>query len=695
MISFSLILASAVLTNIADVTSAVFANRSGERFSTVGTVMAIGSPKNALFILSSPNGNQVFRDETQGIRSQSLHPGNVIRAAGVISGNEYGYTSANCRTIDLLADGVPPVAEDVPATELNSARLDGRLIRVHGMVQEVFRDEIDPKYIYLALNSDGIIFYVSCCDDMAYGKRLLALTDAEVTVSGIYTTRKSGLRKLFGWMITTYDPDSIEVLRPAPADPFAIPSLERESPASQSDVLRMGRRRTTGLVIAVRPGRDALIRDTYGAVRTIRFRDNQFPACGTMVEVAGCPETDLYRINLRDAVWRLSAIPRLPDEAPADIPVANILADDKGHFKINPTFHGRTIRIRGTVVDRPESDRGPGLFTLKCDGYSVPIDISANRSVLDRLSVGCTAEVTGTCVVETESWRPSSTFPHATGITVVVRTPADVRLLSRPPWWTPQKFLIVVISLLLALVVFIVWNRILNRLVTRRSHALLREQLALAEAELKIGERTRLAIELHDTLSQNLAAVACQVSATKSAVRVNAEETLDNLNTTERMLLSCRSELRRCLWDLRSDAFDERNMTEVLRKALAPVLGKTELQIRFNVSRARLDDSTLHAVICIVRELAANAVTHGRATKVNVAGSLEGEILSFSVAENGMGFDVARCQGPSEGHFGLAGIRERVDRLGGTFTQEARPNDGSYSKVAFRLPAKDVGDELS
>ena len=414
-----------------------------------------------------------------------------------------------------------------------------------------------------------------------------------------------------------------------------------------------------------------------------------------MVEVAGCPETDLYRINLRDAVWRRSDLPRLPDEVPSDIPVADILADDKGHFKINPTFHGRTIRIRGTVVDRPESDRSPGLFTLKCDGYSVPVDISANRGVLDGLSVGCTAEVTGTCVVETDNWRPYSTFPHATGITVVVRTPPDVRILSRPPWWSPRKFLIVVISLLLALVVFIVWTRFLNRLVTRRSRALLREQLALAEAELKIGERTRLAIELHDTLSQNLAAVACQVSATKSAVRVNAEETLDNLNTTERMLLSCRSELRRCLWDLRSDAFDERNMTEVLRKALAPVLGKAGLQIRFNVSRARLDDSTLHAVICIVRELAANAVTHGRATKVNVAGSLEGETLSFSVAENGTGFDVARCQGPSEGHFGLAGIRERVARLGGTFTLETRPGDGSYSKVTFRLPAKDVGDELS
>ena len=683
MISTAFILAATVLTNIADVTSAVFSNRSGERFSTVGTVMAIGSPKNALFILSSPDGNQVFRDGTQGIRSQTLHPGNVIRASGVISGNEYGYTSANCQSIDFLADGTPPVAEDVPATELNSARLDGRLIRVRGTVQEVFRDEIDPKYIYLALNSGGRTFYVSCCDDMAHEKRLMALTDAEVAVSGIYTTRKSGLRKLFGWMIITYDPDSIEILRPAPADPFDIPSLERENPASQSDVLKMGRRRTTGLVIAVRQDKDALIRDASGAVRTIRFRNNQFPTYGTMIEVAGCPETDLYRINLRDAVWRESDLPLLPDEVPSDIPVADILADDKGHFKINPTFHGRTIRIRGTVIDRPESDRGPGLFTLKCDGYSVPVDISANRGVLDGLSVGCTAEVSGTCVVETDN--SYSTFPHATGITVVVRTPDDVRILSRPPWWTPRKFLVVVSSLLLALIVFVVWNRILNRLVARRSRALLKEQLALAEAELKIGERTRLAIELHDSLSQNLAAVACQIAATESAVDVGRDETVANLRSAERMLLSCRTELRRCLWDLRNDTLDEKNMTEVVRRVLKPVVGDAELRIRFNVPRQKLDDSTAHAIIRIIRELASNAVRHGRAAHIAVAGDLTDGTLAFSVTDDGCGFDPATCDGPGEGHFGLEGIRERVERLRGTFELRSSPGNGTYAKIAFTL----------
>ena len=135
-----------------------------------------------------------------------------------------------------------------------------------------------------------------------------------------------------------------------------------------------------------------------------------------------------------------------------------------------------------------------------------------------------------------------------------------------------------------------------------------------------------------------------------------------------------------------------RLMTEVIRKVLAPVIGKATLLVRFNVSRSRLDDSTLHTVICIIRELTSNAVTHGQATRLTVAGDLDGECLAFSVRENGNGFDASAYDGPAEGHFGLAGIRERVDRLCGTFALESQPGKGSYAKITFRIPSNHVED---
>lgn len=687
------LLAATLLTNLLDIVSAVSNGKRDINFRVEGSILAVSPGESALLALASSGKSMVFRDVTPGRISRTFVPGNVVCAFGKVSVNEYEFPAANCDRLVRIATGTKPDITDVTAAQLQTESFDGRLIRVCGTVKNVFRDEIDPKYVYLALVEKGIVFHVSICDDGMLDVHLESIIDAWISVTGVYSSMRNGLRKLSGCMIAAYSTESIRILRPAPADPYDVPSITDGDPTTPAEVARMGKRRTTGHVIAVRNGKDILIRDKSGSPRRIRLRNTPCPAYGATIEAIGYAETDLYRINLSDAVWReTSDTGPLDDGPPADVDVAAILTDGKGTVKINPTFHGRAIRIRGTVMDLPGDTSPQGIITVRSGDFTIPVDISANRSAADVLSIGCTIAVAGICIVETDHWRPFSTFPHATGITLVVRKPSDISILSRPPWWTPQRLLVLISSLILAMIAVIIWNRWLNRLVSRRSRALVKEQLALAEAELKVGERTRLAIDLHDSLSQNLAAVACQVAATKSAVKINAAETMENLNTTERMLLSCRSELRRCLWDLRNDTLDEQNMTEVIRKVLAPVLGQAELQIRFNVSRARLDDSTLHSVICIIRELASNAMTHGQATHLTVAGDLDGEILAFSVNENGKGFDPGTCDGPAEGHFGLAGIRERIERLRGTFTLKSHPGGGSYTKITFRLPSNNVED---
>ena len=109
-------------------------------------------------------------------------------------------------------------------------------------------------------------------------------------------------------------------------------------------------------------------------------------------------------------------------------------------------------------------------------------------------------------------------------------------------------------------------------------------------------------------------------------------------------------------------------MNEAIRKTIQPLLAKARLSIRFNVSRQRFSENTAHAILCIVRELVANAVRHGQAENVAVAGTFDGELVRFSVADDGCGFDPARRPGIAEGHFGLEGIAERCRRLGGGMT---------------------------
>ena len=110
-----------------------------------------------------------------------------------------------------------------------------------------------------------------------------------------------------------------------------------------------------------------------------------------------------------------------------------------------------------------------------------------------------------------------------------------------------------------------------------------------------------------------------------------------------------------------------------------------QLAVRFNVPRTRLSDNTVHALLRIIRELSINAVRHGRASTIRIAGSLDGDTLAFSVRDDGCGFDPTSAPGVLQGHFGLEGIRERVRALGGTLTIESAPGCGA--KAIVRLYA--------
>ena len=331
----------------------------------------------------------------------------------------------------------------------------------------------------------------------------------------------------------------------------------------------------------------------------------------------------------------------------------------------------------------PASKTGQGIATLKSRGFTIPVDISADNRILNALSIGCTAEITGICFVQTENWSPCTPFPHTTGVAIAVRTPDDIRIINRPHWLSPVKMTALIAVLLLALVAIFIWNRILQHIIDRKSRQLLKGRVERIKATLRVDERTHLAAELHDTLSQNLSGVACQIAAAKGTFPDGAKEAVQYLSIAERMLLSCRTELRRCLWDLRSDVLSDANFNEAIRKTLSPFAIGIETDIQFNVPRAQLSDNTTHAVLCIIRELVANAIRHGKAKSARITGEYRGRTLSFSVCDDGRGFDPLNCVGPAEGHFGLEGIRERIKHLNGTFSLTSSPGKGTTAEVTL------------
>ena len=288
---------------------------------------------------------------------------------------------------------------------------------------------------------------------------------------------------------------------------------------------------------------------------------------------------------------------------------------------------------------------------------------------------------------DTENWRPNRVLPQIREVLVAIRKPGDVRVLTRPPWWTPVRLVTLIGALLAVLLGIFAWNVALRRRAELRGKELAAEQVSHVTSELKVYERTRLAMELHDSLSQTLTGVSMGIDSALDIAGDTSEELKRQLKYTSKAIEACRTELRNCLWDLRSQALEESDMNAAIQLALSQIVSRTTLNVRFEVPRSRLSDRTAHTILRIIRELAANAVRHGNATSIKIAGSIDGGKLRFSVTDNGSGFDPKRAPGVAEGHFGLEGIQERVDRLDGEVDISSSPGRGTRVTVAFDIPS--------
>ena len=377
----------------------------------------------------------------------------------------------------------------------------------------------------------------------------------------------------------------------------------------------------------------------------------------------GLPDTDLYRINLKRAIWRkIPGSEHTPTKATLT-EAATLFTDGKGHNELKPDFHGQAISLQGRVFGSSSDIMDNGMVRLLCNGFSVTIDSSASPSAIAALQPGCKARISGTYIVKTDSWHPNEPLPRIQEVILVVRGASDIEILEPPPWWTPQRFAILISALFATLMAFLLWNVLLRRLAEKRGRELMQSKLSQVETELKVQERTRIAVELHDTIAQNLTGVSLEIDSAEQLAVKNPEGMMKHLGMAARTLQSCRNELRNCLWDLRSRALEEANLNEAIRRAIAPQISNVELSIRFNVERKHLTDDTAHVLMRIIRELVLNAVRHGEASSVKIAGSLEnGDTLLFSVSDDGCGFDPQTRPGVAQGHFGLQGVRERVRR---------------------------------
>ena len=670
----------ATITSISGVKSALIENsRCGEQFKLVAKIEFVTSFRD-FRTYNASDGNTFASFFSTNVLD--LTAGDVVSMEGFMARDPYGdHPIADLLCATKLRHEKPSPPLEATSTLLLDLKSKSRPVVLRGEIIDVVMDDIDENLFLVVQDADGRTSITCQPKDFAY---LQSLIGAKVSILGINGSHSTGgMRRHLNSIMGIRDRSDITVVSPPPSNPFDAPPLDGMSDfASPSALSRMGRRRATGIVLAVRRPHNILIRNDKQRIMRISLQNaNNLPYVGERITAVGLPETDAFTINLSGAVFRHEESVVHAYEAPTDI-AANVITTTSPDSRLTQLrLYGKLLRLKGEFIGTSMRHSEGDTINLSCDGRSVAIDSGACASEALALRRGSIVEVVGIGFLDTETFTPTTTFPCIHGFTLILRSADDIKTLSTPPWWTVGKMLGVIGVLLVALFAIIFWNRWLQRLIRRRSSELVRMELAKATSDLHVNERTRLAVEIHDSISQSITGVSFYIDAAEKTVGEDNEAALGFLVVARQTLAACREELRRCLWDLRNNAIGEPNFENAVKRVLKPYAKAARINVHFAIPRGKMTDSTAHNILSIIRELTVNAIRHGKASSVGIIGEMREARIVFMVEDDGCGFDPANLPGLDDGHFGLCGIRDRLNRIGGSFSIESIPGRGTKVSV--------------
>ena len=226
-----------------------------------------------------------------------------------------------------------------------------------------------------------------------------------------------------------------------------------------------------------------------------------------------------------------------------------------------------------------------------------------------------------------------------------------------------------------------------------------REALAQAQRQLlrsREDERARLARDLHDSPIQTLVGLNIQLGlllSTSSLPPVVGEgpigprETISEMRAEVRGLLG---ELRQVCADLRPPMLDALGLGAALRAHADEWGQQNNIRVHFDapedITLSKLPDEVAVNLFRVAQETLGNISKHARASSVNIHLRGDEHQLQLIIQDDGRGFSKPPTLNglPSQNHFGLVGMRERIELIGGDWSLESKPGEGTRVDVAWK-----------
>jgi signal transduction histidine kinase len=567
--------------------------------------------------------------------------------------------------VTVLRDGEQPRPRRITYEQLSSGQYHYEWVDVRGVVRSITPSE-NYSVLKLAMGDGSLDVYPVIDEGVADAK----LVDALVRVTGIAAGYINDRRQLVAPHLRVRSLGEIEVLEPPPEEPFAIDTTPSSELLRFAPNGRAGHRvKVRGLVTQQEPGSAIYLRDGNQGLR-VRTATNEIVPEGQIVEALGFPAMGILSAELEDAVIRPTGESSMV--TPTDAPIKDLAA---GKFDADYVQVEADVRYVVREAGRLQLTMQAGESVFQAVVHSPPPDFETPAA-------GAHVLIRGICRV-IEASQPTRSFStRARAFEIVLPgTPFDIAITRRPPWWTTPRLAIAAGALLGVAVLAFAWVAMLRRQVGQQT-TVIRKQV---EAVTIADERQRIAREFHDTLEQELVGVSLRLDA--AATRAEESKLRELLTGAQRLVQQLQAGARSFVWNLRDSSLATQSLAEAIRAAVSNCTAGRQVEIRTLGETRRLPELVGHELLRVAQEATTNAVKHGNAQLITITLDFtKATSMRLVVEDDGAGFDTA-APVPS-GHFGLIGIRERVEKLGGDSQIHSQPGKGSAIEVSVPLDVK-------
>ena len=418
-----------------------------------------------------------IQDDTAGIyfymdpeiAGQTMKPGQAVEIEGETGQGEFAPVVV-AHHIQILGEGKFPNPKPVSFDSLASGQEDSQFVEIRGIIHSV---QLDPKTAYHIMEiatGDGRLTVYTSHLPVEHGEDLV---DSNVRVTGICITHFNLQRQLFDVGLLVPQSQDITVEQPPAGDPFALPAQPIKNILQFKWGNTYGHRlKVIGTVTLCYADKIYIQDETEGmCIQTIQAGDFEV---GDRVEVLGFPAKGDYTPMLQSAVCRKLSTGSQPQ--------AELITADKA---LNGTHDCRLVKIEATVLDRARQSNESFLILqagkfvfhafLKWPGRNM--DFSGLKN-------GSKVLVAGICVIDPgNDWYSGSDW-RAESFRLLLRSPNDIQVLARPPWWTLQRLLMAVGILLAIILTAMGWVVLLRRRVHKQTMII--EEKLQAEAAMKV-----------------------------------------------------------------------------------------------------------------------------------------------------------------------------------------------------------------